>query len=323
MNWIQLLSDRRAGEEKKKNSNQRSKFEQDYDRIIFSHPFRMLQDKTQVFPLPKQDFVHTRLTHSLEVASVGRSLGKLAGERVLQKDSQLSASGISSMDFGAIVSAASLMHDLGNPPFGHAGESAISQFFKNYPFPENIKREISAKEWADLTNFEGNAQGFRLVNKENYQGLKLTYATLGAFTKYPRESNIELPDKSRKSQKKYGFLQCNKEEFKNLATETGLIELGNQNNLAWARHPLAFLVEAADDICYNIIDLEDGTNLGLVTLEETESLLVDIIGSYFDAKKYARIASLKRESECTSGDGHSTPDSGMCRSVYGKRAANA
>jgi dGTPase len=226
MNWIQLLSDRRAGEEKKKNSNQRSKFEQDYDRIIFSHPFRMLQDKTQVFPLPKQDFVHTRLTHSLEVASVGRSLGKLAGERVLQKDSQLSASGISSMDFGAIVSAASLMHDLGNPPFGHAGESAISQFFKNYPFPENIKREISAKEWADLTNFEGNAQGFRLVNKENYQGLKLTYATLGAFTKYPRESNIELPDKSRKSQKKYGFLQCNKEEFKNLATETGLIGVG-------------------------------------------------------------------------------------------------
>lgn len=295
MNWIQLLSDRRAGEEKKKNTNQRSKFEQDYDRIIFSHPFRMLQDKTQVFPLPKQDFVHTRLTHSLEVASVGRSLGKLAGERVLHKDSQLIESGISSMDFGAIVSAASLMHDLGNPPFGHAGESAISQFFKNYPFPEDIKGEISCKEWADLTNFEGNAQGFRLVNKENYQGLKLTYATLGAFTKYPRESYIESPDKSRKSQKKYGFLQCNKKEFKNLAIETGLIELGDPNNLSWARHPLAFLVEAADDICYNIIDLEDGTNLGLVALEETESLLVDIIGNYFDKKKYARIASLKEK----------------------------
>jgi dGTPase len=154
---------------------------------------------------------------------------------------------------------------------------------------------ISTKQWADLTNFEGNAQGFRLVNKENYQGLKLTYATLGAFTKYPRESYIELPDKSRKSQKKYGFLQCNREEFKNLAIETGLIELGNQNNLAWARHPLAFLVEAADDICYNIIDLEDGTNLGLVALEETESLLVEIIGSYFDVKKYAGIASLKEK----------------------------
>jgi dGTPase len=140
MNWIQLLSDRRAGEEKKKNTDQRSKFEQDYDRIIFSHPFRMLQDKTQVFPLPKHDFVHTRLTHSLEVASVGRSLGKLAGERILQKDRQLSESGISPVDFGAIVSAASLMHDMGNPPFGHAGENAISQFFKTHPFPERYQR---------------------------------------------------------------------------------------------------------------------------------------------------------------------------------------
>ncbi len=294
MNWIQLLSDKRPGEKKNYSDNQRSKFEQDYDRIIFSHPFRMLQDKTQVFPLPKQDFVHTRLTHSLEVASVGRSLGKLAGERILAANT-FENSSITSGDFGAIVAAASLMHDLGNPPFGHAGENAISGFFKNNPDSEFIRSQVNEKEWADLTNFEGNAQGFRLVNMENFQGLKLTFATLGAFTKYPRESLIDHPDTKRKSQKKYGFLQGNKEVFEELANITGLKDMGDANNAVWCRHPLAFLVEAADDICYNIIDLEDGTNLGLVSLQETESLLIEIIGAAFKSEKYQSIDSLKEK----------------------------
>jgi dGTPase len=296
MNWEQLLSDQRRGETRIKEPNRsRSRFEQDYDRIIFSYPFRMLQDKTQVFPLPKQDFVHTRLTHSLEVASVGRSLGKLSGERMLEKHPKLGQTGISSMDFGAIVSAASLMHDMGNPPFGHAGENAISEFFRKSGESGLIKSHVSEGEWADLTNFEGNAQGFRLVNMQNYQGLKLTYATLGAFTKYPRESLIRSRDKTRKSQKKYGFLQCNKEVFKDLVAETGLIMLGSEDEAVWCRHPLAFLVEAADDICYNIIDLEDGANLGLVSLEETESLLVAIIGKSFDVGKYQKIESVKEK----------------------------
>ena len=295
MNWIQLLSDQRPGEKRKEKNSQRSKFEQDYDRIIFSHPFRMLQDKTQVFPLAKQDFVHTRLTHSLEVASVGRSLGKLAGEIVLKKHPEVREEGFTSSDFGAIVSAASLMHDMGNPPFGHAGENAISEFFKKQEIVDLIKHQVAEMEWEDLTNFEGNAQGFRLANKQNYQGLKLTFATLGAFTKYPRESKIELLKNDRKSQKKYGFLQSNKAVFQEVAEGMGLIRLGNETDAAWCRHPLAFLVEAADDICYSIIDLEDGTNLELVTLEETKSLLVEIIGDAFQEEKFNRIQSKKEQ----------------------------
>ncbi len=295
MNWIQLLSDQRPGEKLKERNTQRSKFEQDYDRIIFSHPFRMLQDKTQVFPLPKQDFVHTRLTHSLEVASVGRSLGKLVGEKILTRHPEVGEKEFSSSDFGAIVSAASLMHDMGNPPFGHAGENAMSEFFKRQCNVDLIKPETTEKEWADLTNFEGNAQGFRLVNKQNYQGLKLTFATLGAFTKYPRESKLDFLDKERKSQKKYGFLQSNKTIFVELAHAMGLVKLGSNTDEAWCRHPLAFLVEAADDICYNIIDLEDGTNLDLVSMEETKSLLVEIIGDGFQEEKFNKIQSKKEQ----------------------------
>ncbi len=146
MNWIELLSDQRSGEKRKVHSSQRSKFEQDYDRIIFSHPFRMLQDKTQVFPLPKQDFVHTRLTHSLEVASVGRSLGKLTGELIIERHPEIAKAGFASSDFGAIVSAASLMHDMGNPPFGHAGENAISEYFKKPAVEQKIKLHVTEKE---------------------------------------------------------------------------------------------------------------------------------------------------------------------------------
>lgn len=295
MNWEQLLSDRRPGEKSTHSNKQRSKFEQDYDRIVFSHPFRMLQDKTQVFPLPKQAFVHTRLTHSLEVASVARSLGKLSGERIVAAYPALHEKGFTSADFGVIVSAAALMHDMGNPPFGHAGENAISEFFMRQDIADMARSAMSHKQWADITNFEGNAQGFRLVNKQNYQGLKLTFATLGAFTKYPRESKISAPDPKRKSQKKYGFLQGNKDIFSELAGEMNLIRLGTAEDAAWCRNPLAFLVEAADDICYNIIDLEDGTNLGLVTMAETQELLTEIIGDQYDDKKFRQIHSRKEQ----------------------------
>jgi len=283
MNWKQLLSSNRLGKTTKAESF-RSAFEQDYDRIIFSHPFRRLQDKTQVHPLPEYDFVHTRLTHSLEVSSVGRSLGKKVGEAILSKYSELANDGFTSYDFGAIVAAAALAHDIGNPPFGHSGESAISDFFNAKEKTELFKNHMSNQQWADITNFEGNAQGFRLMNQTN--GLQLTYATLAAFTKYPRPSLLNECDKSRKSQKKYGYFQSNKMEFADLASKVGLQKFSEEG--VWSRHPLAFLVEAADDICYQVIDLEDGCRLELVSYEETVDLLGGIIGKSFDPEKLGK-----------------------------------
>jgi dGTPase len=280
MEWQKLLSSQRQGKAGF-SQLQRSEFEVDFDRIVFSLPFRRLQDKTQVFPLPEDDFVHNRLTHSLEVSSVGRSLGKLAGEKILDKHPEL-AKQFNSSDFGAIVSAASLVHDVGNPPFGHSGENAISDFFKTAPITEFIKPQLSDLEWADLVNFEGNAQGFRLIN-QSLHGLKLTYATLGAFSKYPRQALIENKQQARVSQKKFGFYQSEKEVFRDLANHLDLISYEAES--VWSRHPLAFLVEAADDICYHIIDLEDGCTLGLVSLDEAIELLRLIIGDKFDEQK--------------------------------------
>tara|TARA_Y100001972_G_scaffold128713_1_gene191198 strand:- start:1194 stop:2543 length:1350 start_codon:yes stop_codon:yes gene_type:complete len=286
MNWTQLLSTKRFGDkEVKPNSETRSRFDQDFDRLIFSHPFRKLQDKTQVFPLPEDDFVHTRLTHSLEVSSVGRSLGRAAGEFLLQKHPALSEEGFTIHDFGSIVGAACLAHDLGNPPFGHSGESAISAFFLNHPDGQFFQQLVSEKEWEDLSNFEGNAQGFRIMNDEKEGGLALTFATLGAFTKYPKTSSAPAV-KGRKSQKKYGVYRSNFEQFKLMAADMGLVAVGEE---AWCRHPLAFLVEAADDICYNIIDLEDGCRLGLVSFEKTKELLAAIIGEKFNEAKLLKI----------------------------------
>ncbi len=284
MNWPQLLSSHRLGQKQDAHDQSRSAFEQDYDRIIFSHPFRRLQDKTQVHPLPVEDFVHTRLTHSLEVSSVGRSLGKKVGEQILKRHPELNEK-ISLFDFGAIVAAASLAHDLGNPPFGHAGEDAISDFFLRHPKGQSLKPFVSESEWADLTQFEGNAQGFRLLNQKQY-GLKLTAATLGAFTKYPCPAFFSDRDKSKKSQKKFGFFESEKEIFENVAAQLGLT-LINENS--WHRHPLAFLVEAADDICYGIIDLEDGCRLGLVSLDETIELMAAILKDKFDKEKANKI----------------------------------
>src|SRR6478609_2252701 len=212
MKWNQLLSSQRTGQKPVISSEQsRSAFEQDYDRIIFSHPFRRLQDKTQVHPLPEHDFIHTRLTHSLEVSSVGRSLGKRVGEVILQRHPSLQKD-FSLFDFGAIVAAASLAHDIGNPPFGHAGEDAISDFFVHNELGKSFQNRVSEAEWCDLIKFEGNAQGFRILNKNQY-GLKLTFATLGAFTKYPCPSFFPNRDKSKRSQKKFGFFQSEKEIF--------------------------------------------------------------------------------------------------------------
>lgn len=286
MNWIQLLSPRRFGDKSEAvvANDSRSRFEQDYDRLIFSHPFRKLQDKTQVFPLPEDDFVHTRLTHSLEVSSVGRSLGKAVGEHLLKKYPQLAEAGYTFHDFGGIVAAASLAHDLGNPPFGHSGETAISSFFTDNPKGQDFQKLVDPKEWSDLISFEGNAQGFRILNDDDNGGLRLTFAALGAFTKYPKSSHAPR-DKNRKSQKKYGYYRSNLGQFSELAQTMGLKQLGDES---WARHPLTFLVEAADDICYNIIDLEDGCRLGLVPYEQTRDLMAAIIGENYDEEKLER-----------------------------------
>jgi len=281
MIWKTLLSPKRKGQKPGSAAeSSRSAFEQDYDRIIFSHPFRRLQDKTQVHPLPEHDFVHTRLTHSLEVSSVGRSLGKRAGEVILQRHPDLGRE-ISLFDFGAIVAAAALAHDLGNPPFGHAGEDAISDFFLGHPLGMRFQEEVTEAQWHDLIQFEGNAQGFRILNKEEY-GLRLTYACLGAFTKYPCPAFFPDRDKRKKSQKKYGFFQAEKDAFAEVANDLALIPGAGGS---WCRHPLAFLVEAADDICYSIIDLEDGCRLGLISFEETVELLSGILRDKLNRKK--------------------------------------
>lgn len=292
MNWSKLLSSTRPGSPSGSGHITRSEFEKDYDRIIFSTPFRSLQDKTQVFPLPEEDFVHNRLTHSLEVASVGRSLGKLVGEQIIAEHRELEEI-ITPGDFGAIVSAAALAHDVGNPPFGHSGEGAISEFFKQHPVAVGLKSKLSLVEWTDLINFEGNAQGYRLLNQK-HQGLQLTYATLGAFSKYPRQSLLsDEQDETRKSQKKFGYFQTEQHVFQQMAEELGLVELSEGR--AWSRHPLTFLVEAADDICYHIIDLEDGCTLGLVSFSETVDLIKGIITDRFDQEKLDALPTLSEK----------------------------
>ncbi|HSF55891.1 MAG TPA: dNTP triphosphohydrolase [Algoriphagus sp.] len=283
MKWENLLASGRFGVSPKfpNLESGRTEFEIDYDRIIFSAPFRNLQDKTQVFPLPEQAFVHTRLTHSLEVSSVGRSLGKSCGEFLLEKYPALEKLGVSASAIGSIVAAASLTHDIGNPPFGHAGEEAISDFFRLHTYGKIWEKHVRVDQWADLINFEGNAQGFRMLVSRQF-GLNLTFATLAAFTKYPRPSLIPQRDIARKSQKKFGFFINHLVDFEQMTEALGIEKTSAE---CWVRHPLAFLVEAADDICYNIIDLEDGCTMGLVSFEETIDLLKPILGEKFDEQK--------------------------------------
>lgn len=293
MEWNRLLEPRKYGDKQArsvKGDPNRSVFEQDYDRIIFSTPFRSLQDKTQVIPLPEQHFVHNRLTHSIEVSSVGRTLGKLAGSGLLQKYKDLADAGITHHDLGAIVAAASLAHDIGNPPFGHSGETAIGEFFLEGA-GRQYQELLTPSEWADLTRFEGNANGFRiLTHKQGLEpgGLRLSYPTLGAFTKYPKESLPVPQNKGRASEKKYGFFQSEKDFFEDMAMHMQLLRVSNTEQ-HYRRHPLAFLVEAADDICYHIIDFEDGIRLNWISLQEAEALLIPIAGNVFLAHRYRAI----------------------------------
>ena len=292
MNWEQLLSLKRQGDTskrlRKEQDETRLGFEVDYDRIIFSAAFRSLQDKTQVIPLSKTDFVHTRLTHSLEVSVVGRSLGRLVGKKILEKHPYLKEiHGYQANDFGAIVAAASLAHDIGNPPFGHSGEKAIGEYF-SIGNGQKFKSQLTEKEWQDIIDFEGNANGFSVVTGSRpgvEGGLRLTYATLGAFMKYPKESLPKKPTQNI-SDKKYGFFQQDKSFFKEVANELGLIPNKKGNDIGYERHPLAYLVEAADDICYTIIDFEDGINLGLVSEDYALEYLIKLVKDSIDSSKY-------------------------------------
>jgi dGTPase len=292
MTWEQLLSLKRQGDNSKRlrieQDDTRLGFEVDYDRIIFSSAFRSLQDKTQVIPLSKTDFVHTRLTHSLEVSVVGRSIGRLVGKKILEKYPHLQeVHGYHMNDFGAIVAAASLAHDIGNPPFGHSGEKAIGEYF-SIGNGQKYKDLLTDKQWQDLIDFEGNANGFSVLSssRPGIEGsLRLTYAVLGAFMKYPKESLPKKPTKNI-SDKKYGFFQSDKDFFKEVAEELGMIPNKSGNDIGFERHPLAFLVEAADDICYTIIDFEDGINLGLVSEDFALEYLIKLVKDTIDTAKY-------------------------------------
>ena len=292
MTWEQLLSLKRQGDTGKRlrieQDDTRLGFEVDYDRIIFSSAFRSLQDKTQVIPLSKTDFVHTRLTHSLEVSVVGRSIGRLVGKKIIEKYPYLKeVHGYHMNDFGAIVAAAALAHDIGNPPFGHSGEKAIGEYF-SIGKGQQYKDQLTPKQWQDLVDFEGNANGFSILTGSRpgiEGGLRLSYATLGAFTKYPKESLPKKPTKNI-ADKKYGFFQSDVAFFKEVADELGMIPNKTGEDVGYERHPLAFLVEAADDICYTIIDFEDGINLGLVSEDYALEYLIKLVKDTIDAAKY-------------------------------------
>ena len=297
MNWKQLLSLKRFGDTETRHRHLQDEtrlgFEVDYDRIIFSDSFRSLQDKTQVIPLSDADFVHTRLTHSLEVSVVGRSLGRIVGQELLHKYPELAKDGYKINDFGAIVAAASLAHDIGNPPFGHSGEKAIGDFFENGE-GRKYKMNLNEAQWQDLVSFEGNANGFKLVS-ENKQGvsggLRLSYATLGAFMKYPKNS-IPIKKSKHIAEKKYGVFQSDTKFFKEVKQEIGLTPI-RKNEMVFHRHPLAFLVEAADDICYSIIDFEDGINLGLIPEDKALEYLLNLVRDNMISEKYTALKTQK------------------------------
>jgi len=268
MDWRRLLATRRLGKEEGEVGGQppRTEFARDYDRLIFSSAFRRLQDKTQVFPLAKSDYVRTRLTHSLEVASVARSLGMLAAEVIRRREPAV-ADRVVPQDVGTLVAAAGLAHDVGNPPFGHAGEDAIREWFATWPG----LGELNEAERQDLLAFEGNAQGFRtltvLQNPGQPGGLQMTCAMLAVMAKYPRASVVVDPSQAAgASGRKFGFFHSETARFREVAETVGLLPKPGAGP-AWFRHPLAFLLEAADDICYHVIDIEDGFKAGVVDFD--------------------------------------------------------
>ena len=294
MDWQHLLSLRKQGDTKTRSRQEedptRLSYDVDYDRIVFSGAFRSLQDKTQVIPLSGSGFVHTRLTHSMEVSVVGRSLGRAIGAKILQKYPYLQQLGYQMNDFGTIVASAALAHDIGNPPFGHSGEKAIGDFFR-YHEGSVLKGQLSDREYADLCNFEGNANGFKILTESRagvQGGLRLTYATLGTFIKYPKES-LPIKPSTAVYDKKYNIFQSDKAFFHEVAQELSLLPIGEGDEQRYVRHPLAFLVEAADDICYTIIDFEDGINLGLISEELALEYLGAIIDNRINTQKYTKL----------------------------------
>lgn len=320
MEWQRLLSTQRLGSsDAQSQAPARTDFQRDYDRIIFSDAFRRLHDKTQVFPLPEDDHIHSRLTHSLEVACVGRSLGNLVGSTILEQRPELRKD-VAETAFGDVVAAACLAHDIGNPPFGHSGENSLASWFadkqgtyrrfksehdtspKGRSLDEELfharhpwSRALGSDEnrWAEFTQFEGNAQGFRILvrhQRHDGGGMRLTCATLAAFMKYPRSARASLPDDMRRHCKKHGFFRSELAHFREVAEVTGLIQREPE---WWCRHPLAYLVEAADDVCYRILDFEDGYRLGYVAFEEIDDLFLRIAetGEYFKKDRYQELRS--------------------------------
>lgn len=286
MNWINCFSSRRYGIDYT-TGDERSDFERDWDRIIFSSPFRRLQNKTQVFPLPEEIFVHNRLTHSLEVASVGRSLGGLIGDRLaglpeVAADSRATDFYTSNLKY--VIAAACLAHDMGNPAFGHSGEDAISKYFRkrdtDTPGDRAFKQLFSPAQWKDLTTFEGNANALRILtmhqNGRAKGGFRLTYSTLGSIIKYPCES-LASGKKGLVHQKKYGYFNIDEPVFRAIVKELNMLVEEEQALTVYKRHPFVFIVEAADDICYNIIDFEDAHRLGLLAYEEVRDSFISII----------------------------------------------
>lgn len=276
MEWKQLISNKRFGQEYKhaERHDDRSEFKRDYDRLIFSSAFRRLQNKTQVFPLPGSIFVHNRLTHSLEVASVGMSIGNDISRRVIQKRPELKDTLVE--EIGTIVSAACLAHDLGNPPFGHSGEKAIQTFFSEGP-GQKIKSMVSSEFWDDITHFEGNANAFRILTHRfkgrRQGGFVMTYSMLASIVKYPFASSLAG------NHGKFGFFASETESYRKIADELGIFcKSAPGEPLKYARHPLVYMVEAADDICYEIMDIEDSHKLKILSFAETEHLLL----SFFD-----------------------------------------
>ena len=276
MEWKQLISNKRFGQEHKhaERHDDRSEFKRDYDRLIFSSAFRRLQNKTQVFPLPGSIFVHNRLTHSLEVASVGMSIGNDISRRVIQKQPDLKDTLVE--EIGTIVSAACLAHDLGNPPFGHSGEKAIQTFFSEGPGLK-IKPMVSSEFWDDITHFEGNANAFRILTHRfkgrRQGGFVMTYSMLASIVKYPFASCLAG------NHGKFGFFASEAESYRKIADELGIFcKSAPGEPLKYARHPLVYMVEAADDICYEIMDIEDSHKLKILSFAETEHLLL----SFFD-----------------------------------------
>lgn len=285
MEWRQLITNKRLGQEYShpKRYDDRTEFKRDYDRLIFSAPFRRLQNKTQVFPLPGSVFVHNRLTHSLEVASVGMSLGNDVS-RALIKDKYPDLEGTLFEELGQIVSTACLAHDMGNPPFGHSGEKAIQTFFTEGK-GLFLREMVSPDLWCDITHFEGNANTFRLLT-HRYKGRRqggfvMTYPTLAAIAKYPWSSRY-AGEKG-----KFGFFHSERDEFTRIADEVGLIRRGT--DLVFSRHPLVYLVEAADDICYEIMDIEDSHKLKILSYDETVELLVNFFNKDDQEKIWKRI----------------------------------